>query len=101
VVVNASVDLTLIVTTIEEIVQILIKELIRMRKRYDAIASDRENQSKDLVSVKSANTSTDKLTSSTDMRIKTVAQSKRPPPPSGRALRHATPEIDKMHGAAT
>jgi hypothetical protein len=90
---NTSVELSLIVTTIEEIVQSLIRELIKEKKRNDAAMSEGENQSKDSVSVTSIDTSIDQSTSS-----RTSAQFKRPPPPSGHALRHAAPEIDQTHG---
>jgi hypothetical protein len=90
---NTTVELSLIVTTIEEIVQSLIRELIKVKKRNDAAMNEGENQLKDSVSVTSIDTSTDQSTSS-----RTSAQFKRPPPPSGRALRHAAPEIDQTHG---
>jgi hypothetical protein len=93
---NTSVELTLIVTTIEEIVQGLIRELTKVKKRNDAATSEGENQLKDSVSVTSIDTSTDQSTSS-----RTLAQFKRPPPFSGRALRHAAPEIDQTHGYIT
>jgi hypothetical protein len=93
---NTSVELTLIVTTIQEIVQSLIRELTQVKKRNDASRSEGENQSKDSVSVTSIDTSTDQSTSS-----RTSAQFKRPPPPSERALRHAAPEIDQTHGYIT
>ncbi len=90
---NTSVELNLIVATIEEIVKSLIREFIKEKKRNDAAMSGGENLSKDSVSVTSIDTSIDQSTSS-----RASAQFKRPPPPSGRALRHAAPEIDQTHG---
>jgi hypothetical protein len=55
--------------------------------------SEGENPSKDSVSITSIYTSIDRSTSS-----RASAQFKRPPPPSGRVLRHAAPEIDQTHG---
>ncbi len=51
---NTSVELSLIVTTIEGIVQSLIRELIKEKKRNDAAMNGGENQSKDSVSVTSS-----------------------------------------------
>jgi hypothetical protein len=90
---NLSVELTLILATIEEIVQSLIRELTKEKRRNDAAMSGGENLSKDSVSVASVDMSMDQSTSS-----RASSQFKRPPPPSGRALRHAAPEIDQTHG---
>ncbi len=90
---NTSVELSLIVTTIEEIVQSLIRELVKEKKRNDAAVSEGENHSKDSVSVTLIDTSINQSTSS-----RTSSQFKRPQPPSGRALWHAAPEINQTHG---
>jgi hypothetical protein len=75
---NTSVELTLIVTMIEEIVQSLIRELIKVKKRNYAAMNEGENQLKDSVSVSvtSIDTSIDQSTSS-----RTSVQFKHPPPP--------------------
>jgi hypothetical protein len=93
---NPSVELTLIVATIEEIVQSLIRELTKEKRRNEAAMSGGENLSKDSVNVASVNMSIDQSTSS-----RASSQFKRPPPPSGRALRHAAPEINQTHGYFT
>ncbi len=90
---NPSVELTLILVTIEEIVQSLIRELTKEKRRNDAAMSRGENLSKDSVNIVSVNMSIDQSTSS-----RASSQFKRPPPPSGRALWHAALEIDQTHG---
>jgi hypothetical protein len=75
---NTSVELNLIVATIEEIVQSLIRELAKEKKRNNAAMSGGENLSKDSVSVTSIDMSIDQSTSS-----RASAPFKRPPPPSG------------------
>ena len=90
---NPSVELTLILATIEEIVQSLIRELTEERRRNEAAMSGGENLSKDSVNIASVDMSIDQSTSS-----RASLQFKRPPPPRGRALRHAAPEIDQTHG---
>jgi hypothetical protein len=79
--------LTLLVTTIEEIVQDLIKSLVSMEKGLVTTRSE------DSTGVMSIGARTDQSTNSG-----TGAQRKRPPPSCGRALRHAAPEIDLTQG---
>jgi hypothetical protein len=93
---NTSVEMTLLVTTFEEIMQSLVKELVKTKSRYDAASSDQESLSRESINAALANTSVDHSTSSKDKQTKTASQSKRLPPPSGRALRHAVPEIDQL-----
>jgi hypothetical protein len=91
------VEMTLLVTTIEEIVRSLVKELVKTKSRYDAEPSDRESLSRESINATPASTSVDHTTSSKDKQTKTASQSRRPPMPSGLELRHAVPEIDQMH----
>jgi hypothetical protein len=56
---NTSVELALLVTAIEEIVQGLVKELIKTKRKYDAAASDAGDQSRDSISTTSTNISAD------------------------------------------
>jgi hypothetical protein len=46
---NPSVEMTLLVTTIEEIVQSLVKELVKTKSRYDAASSDQESLSRESI----------------------------------------------------
>jgi hypothetical protein len=84
---NASEELTLLVTTIEEIVRDLIKSLVSMEK---GLVDTRTGDSTGVMSIgaradRSANN-------------ETWAQLRRPPPPCGRALRLAAPIIDLTQG---
>jgi hypothetical protein len=77
---NTSVELNLIVATIEEIVQSLIRELTKEKRRNDAAMSGGENLSKDSVNVASVDMRIDQSTSSR-------ASSKFKPPPAAQWAR--------------
>jgi hypothetical protein len=61
---NPSVEISLIVATIEEIVQSLVRELTEERRRNEAAMSGGENLSKDSVNIASVDMSIDQSTSS-------------------------------------
>jgi hypothetical protein len=61
---NPSMEMTLLVTTIEEIVQSLVRELVKTRSRYDAKPSDQESLSRESINPTSVNMSVDHSTSS-------------------------------------
>jgi hypothetical protein len=65
--------------------------------RPNAASSDNENRSKDSVSTTSANTNTEQSAGRKEKHTMSTVPSERSPPPSGRALWHAAPEVYQMH----